>query len=259
MTWIGVTLRGGRIFCGVLWKTRVVRMPAVFVYFDNTMENGPKAINAWWRWVLSRGLPEEQPARAALDALLQDAGVRDAVLRVQGLMERLLLKHFPAEGGGIDFGAFYDATECFARDVLPPDEDRRSRVRNSIPTNASAEDRQQLETYADCYARYHRMDSEPMWFNWAAHADMALMIEGDADGPALAKQAQMAAATCGSVIDFVFRRRGKTRDAYSTNPGKTLVSMRSTSKRLRADLPALRAELYDLVEIFRTPTFDPIA
>jgi hypothetical protein len=234
-------------------------MPAVFVYFDNTMENGPKAINAWWRWVLSRGLPEEQPARAALDALLQDAGVRDAVLRVQGLMERLLLKHFPAEGGGIDFGAFYDATECFARDVLPPDEDRRSRVRNSIPTNASAEDRQQLETYADCYARYHRMDSEPMWFNWAAHADMALMIEGDADGPALAKQAQMAAATCGSVIDFVFRRRGKTRDAYSTNPGKTLVSMRSTSKRLRADLPALRAELYDLVEIFRTPTFDPIA
>lgn len=233
-------------------------MPAVMAYFTNTMENGSKAINAWWRWVLSRGLPEEQPARSALDSLLQDALVRDAVLRVQGLMERLLISHFPADGGGIDFGAFYDATECFARDVLPPDEDRRSRVRNSIPANATNEERQGLETYADCYARYHRMDSEPMWFNWAAHADMALMIEADSDGPAMAKQAQMAAATCGSVIDFVFRRRGKTRDSYSVNPGKTLLSMRNTSKRLRADLPALRAELYDLVEIFRTPTFNPV-
>jgi len=234
-------------------------MPTVMQYFDNKMENGGKTMNAWWRWVLSKGLPEEAQERDVLDGFLANQQVRDAILRVQSLMQQLISGHFPATGGGLDFTAFYDATECFARDILPPDEDRRSRVRNSIPADASAEERQQLETYADCYARYHRMDSEPMWFNWAAHADLSLMNEADADDTNQTKQAQMAVAVCGSVVDFVFRQRGKTRDAYSTNPGRTLLSMRSGAKRFRDNLPALRQELYELVQLYRTPQPNPIA
>lgn len=232
-------------------------MPTVLQYFDNKLENGTKTINAWWRWVLSKGLPEETQEREVLDGFLANQQVREAILRVQSLMQQLITKHFSENSGALDFAAFYDAMECFARDILPPDEDRRTRVRNSIPADATAEERQERETYADCYARYHRMDSEPMWFNWAAHADLSLMIEKDADDSNRTKQAQMAVAVCGSVVDFVFRKRGKTRDAYSTNPGRTLLSMRSSAKRFRENLPALRQELYDLVQLYRTPQPNP--
>jgi len=229
-------------------------MPVVLQYFDRRMGDGTKAINAWWRWVSSRGLPDESHYRAELDAFLSDGTVRAAILKVNTLLAQLLDKHFPGTGGEVDFQAFMDAIELFAKDQLPPDEDRRQRVRSSIPQAATPKEREELETYADCYARYHRMDGEAMWFNWAAHSDMALMIENDNDTASRSKSIQLAGTTVGSVIDYVFRKRGKTRSEYSADPARALIAMRRASKRYVTDIPAARAELYALVSIYSSPS-----
>ncbi|WP_414665139.1 hypothetical protein [Horticoccus sp. 23ND18S-11] len=229
-------------------------MPVVLEYFDRRMGDGTKAINAWWRWVASRGFPDETHYRKELNDFLGVETVRASILKVNSLMVSLMEKHFPGANGGIDLSAFSDAVEFFAKDQLPPDEDRRQRVRSSIPQSATPKERKELETYADCYARYHRMDGESMWFNWAAHADMALMIENDSDTASAAKKIQLAGTTVASVIDFVFRKRGKTRPEYSADPGRALVAMRRAMKRFATDLSATRAELYTLVSIYSSPS-----
>jgi hypothetical protein len=203
------------------------------------------ALAAWRSLVGSTSPKDRDRAELALKDSLDDDTVADAVVTLDRLMISLAAKHFPGAERGVDPEAYLNVVEAFARDVLPPDEDRLKRV-----TDLGDPEDQRLQ-----HALRHRMDGSTLWFTWAAVVDAAEMVdEGHGTDERREIHALMlAGCAAGSAFDYVFRSspgnpRGVTRPVYRADE-PTLVDLREAARAWAADMGQARDNARDLARI----------
>ena len=202
------------------------------------------AVVAWQRLAVATTAQARQQAEQALMSVLTDSSVVAAIDDLDHLMVSLVSKHFPTADGGIDADAYLSVVEAFARDVLPDDEDRLSRITDKDPDDPRAR-----------YALRHTMDGPFMWFIWAAVVDVATMLDesrGTQDRRS-ANTAILAGSAAGSALDYAFRGRpedprGKTRPEYHADEA-TLHDLRASARLWAADLDKARTNARDLARI----------
>lgn len=145
-----------------------------------------------------------------------------------------------------DADGYLDVVEAFARDVLPPDEDRLARVTAKDPDDRRIP-----------YAARHRMDGAGMWFTWAAVVDastlVAEMTGSAADKKQKARTILLAGCAAGSALDYTFRSapgdpRGRTRDEYRPDQ-PTLEHLRDAARAWAVNLEEARSNARDLARI----------
>jgi hypothetical protein len=196
------------------------------------------SLKKWFALALGEHSPEAAALLQQLTESIAEPAAVSALSSIDDLLFGLLRKHFPGAGADdIDFAEYVSAVEWFARDLLPPDDDRLGRVP------------QDDDRYA--FAGRHRMDGASMWFSWAGVVDCVAILQGDA-GLKPHRAAQIAASAFGSAMDFTFRGqsgfRGKTRLEYRADEATAIV-LRDQVQAWRHGKVA-RSEARDLYRIF---------
>jgi hypothetical protein len=210
-------------------------------YMDAAIATFGAPLQSWTAYALKENSAQAPALLAKLKAALAVAENAQALRTIDELLLMLLQRHFPGPAEGqIEAGAYVNAVEGFARDVLPPDPDRLART----PSDDSR--------YA--YAGRHRMDGAVMWFNWAGVLDCVDLLDGDAAFTPH-RTVQIAAAAFGSAMDYAFRGqvgfRGKTRPEYKPDE-PTVVLLRSQVKSWIADGTLARGQARELFRIFKS-------
>jgi hypothetical protein len=144
----------------------------------------PGPIDAWESFARDENTAQGPASLQRLKNAITDPDAADALRQIDTLLRQLLETHFPGHGSdALDIDAYVEAVEAFARDRLPVDDDRLRRV------GGGGDD-----------VSHHRMDDPSMWFKWAAGADCAAMLEGEA-GLTLVRAVYIGAAAFGSAMD----------------------------------------------------------
>lgn len=146
-----------------------------------------------WR---ERAAETEADEQATLWREMEDElaipSVRDAVLRLDKLVEELAILHFDF-GDGIDELALLDAFGGYGMDRLPRDVDRAERLERGGARDARVSG-----------AAYHRMEATATWFHWAGLLECADALRGN-EGHRV-RRALLAGIALGCASDFVHRR-----------------------------------------------------
>jgi hypothetical protein len=194
------------------------------------------SVKAWRQWAIEETKPIGPTRRTAFINSVADGQTSAMIKEIDALMLRLLRHHFPGPGGNEDIDAvpYLGAMEVFAKDQLPVDNDRLTRV------GGGGDD-----------VSHHRMDGFGMWFHWAAVFDSARFIP-NGGGETPYRTLLVAAAAFGSAFDSAFRKRGKTRSVYKDDE-PTNQLLRTDVMSWIADAEAASAQARELCRIFLKP------
>jgi hypothetical protein len=184
----------------------------------------PPAFATWVQMALEIGSPEAFAAEVNLP------DVAEAIMEIDGLLERLFSKHF---GDAADPAIRVDYLEAifrFATDTLPPAAERDRRIADDDPRKPTA--------------GRHTLDGDLMWFCWSLHTEAAHIIAG-----ADARRALMLAGVAmGCPANFAWRGHRHTRSEYRPD-AKTAAILRSRGLQWADDFNAARAEIHALYRI----------
>jgi hypothetical protein len=197
----------------------------------------PKVLVPWRNYALATG-PDKATQRETLLAVLHQPPVSEAVMLIDDLQAQLITTHFGQQPVP-HLDSVVEAQLAFGKDTLPLDPDRDSRIQAGDPRKP--------------FAKFHRMDSPIMWFNWAAHVESAALLQGETGQKMAARTLLMAGVCGGSSMDFTFRdNRLPTRPEYKRDEATERL-IRAKTQQLSTDWRAAVAELHDLWRIVASP------
>lgn len=198
----------------------------------------PPPWTAWVRMALSSRDPDGPEAARAFVETLQAAGVSEAVLEVDVLLDRLFVAHFGAPDDPAVRRDYLQAVFRFAIDTLPAATERDARIPDSDPRKSTA--------------GRHTLEGDIMWFAWALHAEAAGALRGreaGADPRGAARRAlTLAGAAVGCAAQFAWRGHRRTRPEYRADAAtERLLLERGLAWAL--DAPAAADEAHALYRI----------
>ncbi len=208
-------------------------------FFPNrNTPQGDEPLERWQEWAKFGTDADDDPYLTSLMEAIGDVEVKEALYEVDALLGRLIVEHFEFDGA-IDGEAYIDCVENFARDQLPPDQDRFERVPEGDPRKD--------------HSLYHTMDGNSMWFNWVGHLECTSLLKAqeDTEDEGLAVRTLAMAGIClGCPMDYVFRQRSRTRSEYRLDqPKRTQELLRSRARIWRLDWNAAAKEARALFKI----------
>jgi hypothetical protein len=156
--------------------------------------------------------------------------VREAVMEVDGLLERLFEKYFGDAADPAVQADYLEATFRFALNLLPPATERDARVPADDPRKKTA--------------GRHRLEGDLMWFIWALQVEAAHVIAG-ADRAYSRRALHVAGVALGCPLDFAWRGHRRTRPEYRADAG-TVSLLRERSAQWVSDLRAASNEVHIL-------------
>jgi hypothetical protein len=216
--------------------------PAYGTFFGSLLRQGPW--KDYVRIVPSTELLRKRK-RLLWDRVLQaiaDPVVLNGLLRIDAWLCGLVEHHFRRDDA-LDTQALFDAFSRFGGDALPLDSDREQRVRAlGNPGDYRL---------VDDYARFHRMDTREMWFNWFGHMQCVFAALAGGDDPrGPVRSALLAAIFVGQTFDTAYRQgsNGLTRPAYAGAGGS--ASILATAEVLRDDPESAMEEMEQLYLIW---------
>jgi hypothetical protein len=210
-----------------------------FYFGDGSTEDGlltrflprerfPPPFLAWKRWAL--GI---DPQGSAFVEAVRLPDIAEAVLEVDGLVDRLFRTHFgdPSAEGVAD--EYLRAIWRFATDALPPAVERLARVRDDDPRRRTA--------------GRHTLDGDIMWFAWALHTQAAHVLVG-ADSAHPRRTLQLAGVAMGCAANFAWRGHRRTRPEYGRN-SKTAATLLARGREWSTRFDSATAEVSALYRL----------
>lgn len=188
-------------------------------------EGRPPAFVAWVR--MAWGTSDE------FAALVRQPSIRDAVLEVDALVDRIFCDHFGDARDPAVQRDYLDAMEAFAADTLPRAHERDARIAADDPRKPTA--------------GRHTLDGDLMWFAWALHTEAAHAIVG-ADEQHARRTLTLAGVAHGCPINFLVRGHRRTRSRYR-NDEETVATLRAAAEARALDFTAARLEVHALYRI----------
>lgn len=171
-----------------------------------------------------------------------DTNVKEGLLKIDEWLCGLIMQHFSLNEV-LDVEMLFDAFARFGADLLPEDHDRVERVKR-------LGDPSDYRLTSD-FARFHRMDSQSMWFVWFGHLHCTHAALGTINtGRETLRAILLAALFVGQTIDTAYRPGSnlKTRDAYKGDHGKEIIL--ATAKILATDWDSATEEMEQLYHIW---------
>ena len=154
----------------------------------------PEIFTAWTR------LAVDESALPPFSVAARKADVAEAVIEVDGLLDRIFEKHFGNAADPETHADYLEAIFRFATNALPPAVERDAKIPDDDPRKPTA--------------GHHRLEGDLMWFAWALVLEAASLL-CLADGRQTRRNLMLAGVATGCPADFAWRGHRRTRPEYA--------------------------------------------
>ena len=196
-------------------------------------DSRPPVWTAWLNMALSAGDPGGPAATEAFVHAVRDPPVREAILEVDALLERLFAKHFGAPEVPEVRLDYLEGVFRFAIDTLPAATERYARIADDDPRKSTS--------------GRHTLEGDLMWFAWAMHTEAAqALARPGSDRRGDARRAlSLAGVNVGCAAQFAWKGHRRTRPEYRADDA-TARLLRERGLRWAVDFTAAAAEAHAL-------------
>jgi hypothetical protein len=196
----------------------------------------PPVWTAWLNMALGAGVPGAAAAAKTFVEAVHDPPVREAVLQVDALLERLFAKHFGAPEAAEVQRDYLEGVFRFAIDVLPPATERYARIADDDPRKSTS--------------GRHTLEGDLMWFAWAMHTEAAqALVRRGSDPRGDARRAlSLAGVNVGCSAQFAWKGHRRTRPGYRADEA-TARLLKERGLQWAADFAGAADEAHALYRI----------